>query len=679
MITDSFNNEIVLDVGLNIFSGDFETDALKLDSTITYQIESRFICLVHFYHQEKRRYYFNVENKSGKEKLRDFLFSFNTKKRGRLYFHNLNFDFSFLFYELPEGLNLDINLVNSTLLRIQLFRYYIKKLNGRDKRYKKTVLEFRNSFTLFRTSLRQLGTSLNCPKLEQDYQSEITREYIEYCFQDCLIPIKALENLITDINDDYKGINMTIEKIPLTISSVNKKIFNFLGYQQYGKKEFINLVYHPSVKSINPFVRPKFSGGRVEIYDFNPCFQGSYNDVNSLYTNPMLYGKFPSGKITRYECSSKECINLWNSNPFVFACEAEFIETHDPPLVPVKINDKLIFPVGKKEGFLFRQEVNRIKELGGRITRLIAVYTCELYMNPFQKYLPPLIEKKSKSKGFKRDQYKVRQNGLYGKFGEKLIKEACQLLKSLAFLDENELNKVEPYEYQGKIYHVKKDSFEASYLKTNIIYAMFIVNMARLIIYENILTARYKKYTDTDSIVSDKRDTFDYDDFQIGKMKKEFTFKHFQALGCKEYVYLTNDVVKYNVLMPYIDYSHVIYKMKGFGKRDEYTSVRDFVIKYFAPKKQHRQVGFMEALNQDIPMNTFLVFDKYKRNVYDKRWINNDFTTRAFHLQKDNLDDLIKNNEKMIDLLIKEYESGVFSSLSTKSVILRNDLKELMI
>jgi hypothetical protein len=53
-----------------------------------------------------------------------------------------------------------------------------------------------------------------------------------------------------------------------------------------------------------------------------------------------------------------------------------------------------------------------------------------------------------------------------------------------------------------------------------------------------------------------------------------------------------------------------------------------------------------------------LVYDKYKTSFYDKRFINSDLTTKPFHLQNDNFDLLIENNEKMLEQIINSYKNN---------------------
>jgi len=637
----------------NVWSADYETTEFKFESKKDYEMEKRFVCYVNF--ETKERLYFNLETIENVQKYKDWLLSHNTKNQARIYFHNLNFDFAFLFDDLPQGMHLDIIRSNSMLLRIQLFRFYDKVCkNGHIKKYKQVVLELRNSLSVFRTSLKELGKSLGFVKLEQDYQAKITPEYVEYCYRDCEIVIKAFEQLMDDTNERYSGFDLNLKKMPLTISSLNKKIFNWQGYEKYGKKEFIDLVYNPSITYLDERLRPFYFGGRVEVFDFNSCFDGSYNDVNSLYPYVMTNFLFPVGYIKRFECAERECWQDWNADELIFACECEYVENTDIPLVPCKINDKLIFARGHKKGFLFRQEVEMIQKCGGKITKLMAVYKCEKYIDLFSDYILPMNDLKQVSKGFLRDLAKVRMNGLYGKFGEKTEKEKIHVLKNILDLSDAELENVETMEYQGKIIHIYKEKYVADYLNVNIIIAMFITAMARLTMYDYLITAKKPYYTDTDSIVKIDDNEYEYDDVKLGMMKKEFVFDEFQALGCKEYIYKTRIALKWNVLTPYIYYPEYKYKMKGFGKNQDYESIKDFIHKYFEGKKQHRQVGFFEALNRNKKLATILVYDKYKRFLYDKRYILPDYTTRAFDLDKDNFDDMIRNNQVLINQLIME-------------------------
>ena len=239
-------------------------------------------------------------------------------------------------------------------------------------------------------------------------------------------------------------------------------------------------------------------------------------------------------------------------------------------------------------------------------------------------------------------------NQLYGKFAEKKDKEKIDIINDLTDLTEIELRETTTSE-KG---FIRKTIQNHSTLKNNVVISMMITSLARLKLHQYILKENNCYYTDTDSIVSEKEIE---NSKELGKMKVEMILNKFQPLGCKEYVYEFNNLESNNL--------DVAIKLKGFGNLKQtnkslFDKFENIIVNYENPIKQNRLIGFFESFVRDLSFTTMLVYDKYKTSFYDKRFINSDLTTKPFHLQNDNFDLLIENNEKMLEQIINSYKNN---------------------
>ncbi len=651
---------------MKVVIGDFETTPFDYEKDDNYLLHARFCCFKDIGTQEK--FFFNLEQ-SDKEMI-EFIKKLGTKRKAcRLYFHNVNFDIAFLFKLLPKDADYKIVKNGSRIIQFKIYRTVLRK-DGRKAR--NTILDIRNSISIFPTSIKSLGKSLGFEKMEQDYFSEtITQEYIDYCYRDIEILEVALRELIVNEFELYRY-RTIIDKLPLTISSLNKKEFHFINVRKYGK-QFYSMIYDRNQDYIENRLKCFFFGGRVEVFRFDVCKEGSYNDVNSEYPWAMFDKFFPLAPYKESKCDSQDkCWLNWNENDLFFGAICEVEENQRYPLVPSHIEgtSKIIFANGVKKCFLFRFEIEKLLQLKQKV-RILSLWSCSGYAKIFDEYISRAYEQKKNSEGFKREHSKLKMNGLYGKFGESKEKEIVEILNcNLSELTDQELLKIEVKEtYDNDIVYIRRDLEVNNFLKTNIIFAMLITARARFKIWEIINEVKHCWYCDTDSTVD--KEIHEYSN-ELGGLKSEFDFTEFQALGCKEYAFYTINKCNCNhskekhddkgkCTMEKCDckeYNEVSFKMKGFGKLQKYTSLIEFKQQFFDDKKQHRQVGFLEAFNRKMPLNQMLVFDKKKHGVYDKRWINKDLSTTAFHLQNDDFNEMVKNNAKMIQFIV----SGVYDN-----------------
>ena len=632
---------------MRVFVADFETTPFLDNSENNYELTALFCCFIQIFDSksknplEQKKYFFNLKEKGTQEIKQFILDNSNIRNPSRFYFHNLKFDIAFLYDLLPNSNDYKYDIVknNSKIIQFKIFKEYKRiEKSGKERIYRKTLLDIRDSLVLFISSIKKLGISVNLPKLEIDYNSEINEQFIEYCYRDCEILSKALFNLIHFCYTEFNYI-ISIDDIPLTLPALAKRLFHNIIEQQYTKGIYNNLYgYSDSNQEIEKLLRPFYYGGRVEVFDFNICHNGYYNDFNSHYPNIMCENEFPIAPYKTYECNEQDvCWTYWKNDKRFFGAICSITENLDIPLIATKIKDKLVFAKGTKVCFLFRKEIDYLLSLKQKV-RLLVLFECHQLIDLFSVFIKSAyrIKQENNVDSFEYLFSKILMNSLYGKFAEKKEKEHIEIVHTLNDLSDDELKHILCYD-DSDTYILRKTK-EHKYIKTNIIYSMMITALARLKLHQYIVKSENPHYSDSDSIVSKE---LIENSLELGKMKPEFQFSKFQALGCKEYIIELQD--KSNLI-----------KMKGFG-RISVENFNDFIVNYKEGKRQNRMIGFMESFVRKLPFKTVLVYDKYKTNVYDKRWINSDLTTKPFDLNNDDFDDLIENNAKMIGKIIETY------------------------
>jgi hypothetical protein len=628
---------------MRVLIADFETTPFDYSKTENYQLFGRFCCFKEVYTNKK--WTFIVENNNINPIINFIKNIASLNNPCRIYFHNLRFDIAFLYDLLPsKDFKYEVIFSGSKIIQFRIFKEYKRlKKNNQYRIERKTFLDIRDSFVILLSSVEKIGKSLGFPKLEVDYfMKEITQEYIDYCYRDIEVIEKALFNVI-DVIKQYYDYEIKFSNLPLTLPSLAKRVLHHILVRKYGKK-ILNRIYDNYCNDYEQEIRNYYYGGRVEVFDFNICYNGFYNDFNSHYPAIMKENEFPLAPYCIIDCiDSEKCYLNWKNNKNIFGALCEVIENSDIPLLANKINGKLLFCNGKKTVFLFRKEIEYLLKNKQKV-RILKLYSCSGYLPIFREFVDIAfsIKKKYNSDSFEYWFSKIFMNSLYGKFAEKREKEKVIIIKSLKGMKESDIRKCD-FTEKGILMRKKDNQFT---LKINVFYSMMITALARLKLTKLIVKSDNPFYCDSDSIVSE---TLIENSKEIGHLAPEFTFTKFQALGCKEYVIEKKEIQENS--MKKVNYV----KMKGFGKLS-YSDFDMFVSEYRDSKKQNRMIGFLESFNRRMPLNTILVFEKFKTGTYDKRWILKDLTTKPFDLDNDDYDKLIKNNQKIIKNIILSYK-----------------------
>lgn len=666
---------------MQIFIADFETTPFQDKAISNYLLHPLFINVEEFYSGKFQTFILTDKNvnKIVQEKIYEGTYNSeddftkflrkccSMRNTSYIYFHNLKFDFKFFENHLPREFGYEIVEKNGNFYEIKFFKEYriFDKRKNDFRIQRKYVLHLRDSLKLLLVSVDEIGKSLKFPKGKVNYDCEISEEFIEYGKQDCRIVRKALWNLVQFVKENFGMSEFCIEKMPLTLPSLAKKVWEYLLRQEYGEDAHI-LVFDQFATDYEDFFRKYYFGGRVEVFDFSEQFNKAYNDVNSYYPSIMHNYQFPLPpyrfqKVDEWDFEIGEILK----DKSVFAVFGEINEQQPIPLCPVRMESgKIMYPIGHKTVFLFREEFEYLTQVCKQSVKVKQILYCSDWGYIFKDFveLTYFKRKEEKDKGKKGNQFliyllKIFQNALYGKFAENKLKDSLEFFTIDAFqaLPEEkhqmllDSGKCEIVEYGEEEYMLIRDK-KLHKVDINIFYAMRITALCRLDLHQKMVKMQDLSYVDTDSLVGEKIE----DSNELGHLKVEFYADKFQALGCKEYAYCVKEKVL-TVMNCNFYVENINAKMKGFG-RVKYEQFEQFVIQYLKPKRQWRPAGFLEVINRGLQPNEIIVFDKEKSAFYDKRWIMSDLTTVPFNIDCENLEELIKNNQKMIRRIIQRYK-----------------------
>jgi hypothetical protein len=363
--------------------------------------------------------------------------------------------------------------------------------------------------------------------LSPNFNRSITQEDIEYCIRDCDILYNAIEYIQNFLSQFNIRLRSTLGSNALAIfltMHADKKYFKVSGY------DFL--------------FRNSYYGGRTEL--FIPYGENLYYyDFNSLYPSVMYLEQFPDPESLTF--TNKPTIDLifeYEGTSYVQVYVPEYL---DYPPLPVKLDNKLIFPVGTFKGWYNHNELRMAVKYGAKILNVYKTVYATRTVNYFKEYISTLY---SLRKMYNEQNNKIMSlickllmNSLYGKFGQKNVK------REIGLIDDNKEKDgyvFEPIADSNIGYWYIKDKNNKPVVedaKHDILcWASYITSYARIYLYEKIQEVLRKNgkvyYCDTDSILCDVQlDTGK----ELGQLKLEDS-GNFQGFAPK--VYKFNNILK---------------------------------------------------------------------------------------------------------------------------------------
>lgn len=457
--------------------------------------------------------------------------------------------------------------------------------------------KFVDSFNLMPAKVEKLGELLGLPKKElgnkdlKSHRKELPRD-IEYCFRDCEIVYKSLIKMFEETEPSY------------TVGSHAVKSFraNFLKHDIVVDglaDEFFDAMY----------------GGRTEAFKIGEC-DASVSDINSAYPWAMK-NKLPDPSRLRI---SENMNDVWNETlGGMITATVEIPDWEPLPVLPVKYEGKLLFPVGMITGtWTFPEFRYAMKATSMRIINVNKIIVSPLIDSPFNDFIDTLYAKRlATNDEFLKYRYKLEMNNVYGKLVQRLREEWKFFKKEseiFDFMRKTKLRRCEISKVVGGFF-IKYD-VDKIYSHTIPCWGAYITAYVRVklheFMYQNLDTLLY---CDTDSVFLSNE--LDINEKFLGGWKREKK-KVINIRTLKDYVY--------------IDYNEKTEKweegrmLKGV-KKNSTQLTKDADVYSFK-----RMVKTRESMRRKeyLPPGTFIDQIKFLTGDYTKRHVFPDGTTKPF-------------------------------------------------
>ena len=270
-------------------------------------------------------------------------------------------------------------------------------------------------------------------------------EYLKaYCIQDSIIIIESLKKLSLELR--ALGFIISIKE-SITASSLGMKVW----------KAHFNSADNPVIQinmntNIHMAMEKAYFGGRVEVFNSGMNMNPVYHfDVPGLYAgmmckelpvgNPVYVSKFNSSR----EDFHKLLLGLKDAGlTGFFQCEAKSPENLNLPVLPVKWNGKLIFPLGSIVGTWALVELVEAINIGYVLQPIDGwVFKAGTPLKRYSEQMT-ILKDKAGAEGNKaaRTLMKLLTNSLYGKLASKYFTRATVIINNDDFQTINEIYKL---------------------------------------------------------------------------------------------------------------------------------------------------------------------------------------------------------------------------------------------
>ena len=488
---------------------------------------------------------------------------------------------------LPFSLGSLTKSFNVETLKGEMDFLFIEKIY-KEKNYvpdilkdKRCVLFFRNKqiFKLSKDSNRRIR-ELRYWNLERNplfpYRGR-TKRLAPYIinndwFEEVTYPIFNKHDLLTYLHHDCKSLHQCIDAFfnaPLINQAVKKwttasqavEVFRlFLKIPLYSLPDDDNFYFEGNVDA---FVRQSYFGGRTEI--FKPIFDSDlghgdylyYYDVNSLYPFVMSKNKYPNrfiGWLEGEEDYKKYEMAIWH-------CKVRVPDTMYIPPLPIKKDERLIFPTGVFKGYWCKTELEYAKTLGCEIIEYYegVAFTSAGYL--FKEFIDTVYDMRLKAKE-KKDNVtqmtmKLVMNSCYGRMGINKLRSKIVLddgtKANIRIISEIDSNK-------GLIRFAETEERSRN-MFSNPAIASFVTAYARIYLHTQLTQAgeKFVYYADTDSVFTKSEMKTGK---ELGAMKLEYKCK--SACFVLPKTYVNEDIIEEDgtekpikLTMKGFDYKHI--------------------------------------------------------------------------------------------------------------------------
>jgi len=423
---------------------------------------------------------------------------------------NIGFDFLGCFYNHTPYWN-----VSERDGHIYSFTWY---QNSSDKK----PIKFYDTINFFGAGVEKLGSLLDKPKLEHPPNFRLQKDgsykvckpknkeelklLSTYCMNDADISRSFFDERIIPY------INSKECRLKPTIASTSLEIY---------RKNYLAKTYKISPYSVHEKVFNAYYGGRTETFKRGTYENVNCYDFNSLYPSVMI-NELPDPNTYR-EIKSMTSYLVENYHGVTYI--EGFQEETYIPLLPVRMDNKLLFPVGIIKGYYTHIELRKAVQNGLKIKKygkgVIYLKTCK----PFEKFVRK-IYKERREQQKKGDPLqlmsKIVLNSLYGKFAFNY--RFNNQFKPMEKMSPDDLvNNQFVEEINGFVY-VKNTGLTDPTTYSIPIWSCYITAYARLLLYEFMQKPNIQEnllYCDTDSLFLMNGTTLP-ESTKLGKLKLEY-------------------------------------------------------------------------------------------------------------------------------------------------------------
>ncbi len=469
---------------------------------------------------------------------------------------------------------------------------------------------FADSYNLLPASVKKLGEILGIEKQklgDADLISHVNRlqKDVDYCYRDCEIVYKSLQNLFKDCEPCY------------TIGSLALKIFR----TKYLKKTI-------KVNEHSDRFFESLYGGRTEAFKIGKVNANVY-DINSAYVSVMAKNKFPNPAklkvITKPNLDKLSEILSNDDLEGMATCDVAVSPNEKLPVLPYRLDNRLIFPCGSFSGsWTFSELRYANKNSHTAIIDVHEIIYAPAIDSPFEQFANDVWSNRQAAQkiGDKATDYreKLFGNNLWGKLAQQAKEEfryCYDNKEAKEFMKRKKIRSAEIIPVRGGFF-LRYENFKI-FSHTIACWAAYITAYVRIMLHKEMIKDGNKLiYCDTDSRFVEKEYKYTTENLLGGWKKEDKKVTKIRAL--KDYVYTYFDEKEKK--------TKVAQMLKGIKKDAEQldAEANAFLI--------NRMIRTRESLRRTdgLPPGTFIKQLKTLSGDYKKREILPNGETKPFML-----------------------------------------------
>jgi hypothetical protein len=376
---------------------------------------------------------------------------------------------------------------------------------------------FVDSYNFFTSSVADMGHSIGLEKLPFDPTNPAYAERDPHIVLDFVTPFR--EYIIQNYDMDMTN----------TIGGLSMKIF---------LENYLTRAYKPFNEQI---ALDAFYGGRCEVFHKGECPPGPIfeADINSEYPSVMTK-EFP-------DSDTILPMDTIDARFGVARCTVQSPKNIYIPVLPYRMETKLIFPLGVFTGTWTFAELKAAKDRGYKILKIHESYGTDVGCYPFKKFVEENYAKRLATENeIWKIFLKLLLNNLYGKLVTH--KDRCIITHGEMSRRDKERQEATLENVYGNIY-VYKIPLNEPPPNTNYIWGAYVTSYGRLLLLENLEKANGTEgttlaYCDTDSVIGfGNVPDLDFHETRLGALKCK-TWDKFVAYMPKGYILAKRETSK---------------------------------------------------------------------------------------------------------------------------------------